>query len=238
MVVEARLNDISSAQVTVIIRVRPQKRNTFRFTKKRYTVIVPSSILKRQKILQLAVHKPDRAVNETVKYKLRTDTSYFSLNSKQGSLSVAKSLKAKGNNTMTLRVKAVIRGRLNFNAEATISVSIVPDFIGNQFVDSSLKVINKNSSIKPRNSNPSGRSRGRKGATEFRLHRMLRTPSPEARKISAADLKFNNVIRNIKRQVAERVLGKRIHVVDYFLLYRKLNSVFLCPCQKKKIKTG
>lgn len=215
MVIEARLNDISSSQVTVTVRVRQHKKpkqsiDEFKFTRKNYSVIIPTSILKRQKILHLGVRKPARAANETVKYKLKTDTKYFTLNSKDGSLAVAKNLKSKGNQTVTLRVKAIIRGKFNYVTETTISVSIVPDYIGNQFVDSSLKVVNNKTS----KSIDKLSERSRSGAAEFRVHRMFRTLSPEARRISAADVKFNSVIRSIKRKVAERILG----MYDYFLL--------------------
>jgi hypothetical protein len=216
LLVEARLNDVSFARVPVNIRVRPRRNKppssrSFRFTNQHYSVIIPNTVLKGQKILQLGVKKPADLVNDTVKYKLRTKTQYFALSGKRGSLTVIKSLKRRGNVTIMLRVRAVIRGRVFREAEATISVAVVPEYIGNQFVESSLKVINSKA-MSAKKTTTGGRNRSRTnglmGMAEFRLHRMFRRPSQEARRISQADLKFNNIIKDIKLKVAKRVLGK------------------------------
>lgn len=220
MLVEARLNEVSFARVYVNIRVRsrtkPQSSRAFRFTNQQYSVIIPNTVLKGQKILQLGVKKPRNQINETVKYKLRTKTRYFALSGKYGSLRVIKSLKPRGNATIVLRVKAVLRSRVILEAVATISIVVVPEFIGNEFVESSLKMVNSNSmSTSKKTSGGRYRSRSGKGMAEFRLHRMFRRPSQEARRISQADLKFSNVLKDIKLKVAKRVLGKKPRGLSY-----------------------
>ncbi|XP_048581153.1 peroxidasin isoform X2 [Nematostella vectensis] len=207
--VQARLNDVSYSRAYVTVRVRKKKSqqrgSRFRFTKKQYSVIVPVSILKGQKILQLKIYRPRNLQNATIRYRLGTRTDYFKLDTKTGKLLIERSLRSLGNLTKVLRVRAVVRGRSSRTAEATVAISIVPQYIGNDFVESSLKGVSKD--IDAREPKKGDRWRGGKGSAEFRLHRMFRQASPEARRISSADLKFSKVIERIKQNVVNRVLG-------------------------------
>ena len=101
-------------------------------------------------------------------------------------------------------------------ASTQVSVVVVPEYAGNDYVKSSLEAVRNRSSHtassdrlrSQTNGSSPGQSKLSRGQTEFSLHRIFRRPSREAQRMSRADLKFNKIIREIKREMADQLIGE------------------------------
>ena len=160
-------------------------------------------------ILHLKVIKSKRLQNTTVSFTLRTPTPYFDLSSQSGALKIAKTLshlvtgKAK---SFILHVVAQPQGKKSQQTSTQVSVVIVPEYVGNEYVHSALQAIN-NQSRAERLFKQSPRDGSEGVPTEFSLHRIFRRSSPEAQRISKAELKFSRVLSEIKQEVANSLIG-------------------------------
>ena len=98
-------------------------------------------------------------------------------------------------------------GDRNLQGTNTVHVVLIPRNSGNGFVESSIKVVNQSKASKPTGNN---RDRGMsvKGFREFSLHRLFRRPSLQVKKISSSDLRFSQIINEIKRKVVQKALGQ------------------------------
>ena len=131
-----------------------------------------------------------------------------------------------------LQVIARTQGKPAVFATTQVSVVVVPEYAGNDYVKSSMAVV-KNSSVAAdgsdrlrshKNGTSSGKLKSPRGRIEFSLHRIFRQPSPEAQRVSKADLQFNKIIREIKREVAEQMIGE-----SSLLLTSLINELLLSP---------
>ena len=219
--VEARLNDVIFALVTVVIRVYnskttpvPRLSDSLKFPSPIYSVIIPKDMLVGQTILHLRVEKGKHLANATIRYEVKSinpyyRSPYFNLHPVTGALKIVRDLSSLGGDdsasSFLLQVFASVQGERNGFASTQVSVVIVSEYAGNDYVALSMET------VKNRTSTRGGFERLRfdkvGGQEEFSLHRIFRRPSPAAQRIAAADLKFNNIIREIKRGVAQELLG-------------------------------
>lgn len=230
--VEARINDDISASVTVLIRVtdpkkkfQPNRDQGLKFPSPIYSVIIPYNMLVGQTILHLRVEKTRNFTNAVVSYGVQSVYPYhkkpfFILNPVKGSLKINRELSELSADerptSFVLQVAARTQGKPGVFATTQVSIVVVPEYAGNDYVKSSLVAV-KNRSIatdsserlrSQNNRTSSGKLKSPPGRTEFSLHRIFRQPSPEAQRISKADLQFNKIIREIKREVAKQLIGK------------------------------
>ena len=125
--------------------------------------------------------------------------------------------------SFVLQVAARTQGKPAGFSTTQVSIVVVPEYAGNDYVKSSLVAVKNRSNaadgserLRSQNNRTSvGGLRSPPGRTEFSLHRIFRQPSPEAQRISKADLQFNKIIREIKREVAERLVGKLLVQFDF-----------------------
>jgi len=243
--VEARYNDITSGYATVVIRVtaaqqkktQPKANQGLKFPSPIYSVIIPYNMLVGQTILHLTAEKSGSFINAIVRYRVQSVDPYhrfFSLNPSKGSFKIARDLAElvlDGKPTsFVLQVIARVQGNPDVFASTQISVVVVPEYAGNDYVKSSLEAVNNRSSFtessdrlrSQRNGSSPGQSKSPRGQTEFSLHRIFRRPSREAQKMSQADLKFSKIIREIKREMADELIGECF----FFLIYN--NNVQQC----------
>lgn len=230
---EARYNDVTSGYATVVIRVTaakkkktlPKAERGLKFPSPIYSVIIPYNMLVGQTILHLRAEKSESFINAIVRYRVQSVDPYhripfFSLNPSKGSLKIARDLAElvlDGKPTsLVLQVIARVQGSPDVFASTQISVVVVPEYAGNDYVKSSLEAVNNRSSFtessnrlrSQRNGSSPGQSTSPRGQTEFSLHRIFRRPSREAQKMSQADLKFSKIIREIKREMADQLIGE------------------------------
>ena len=239
--VEARIDNVISGYVMVIIRVtsaqkrRPQPRGDqgLKFPSPIYSVIIPCSMVVGQTILHLRVEKSKHLKNSTVRYRLQSidpfhGKPHFSLHPAKGFLRISRELTelVSGDkpSSFVLQVVARTQEKPNVFESTQVSVVVVPDYAGNGFVKSSMAAVKNKSAAVDR----SERLRSQKNETfqsddfksplrsrEFSLHRMFRQPSTEAQKISKADLQFNKIIGEIKREIATQLIGNLLLVLIY-----------------------
>ena len=237
--VEARIDNAISGYVMVIIRVtsaqkrRPQPSGDqgLKFPSPIYSVIIPCSMVVGQTILHLRVEKSKHLKNSTVRYRLQSidpfhGKPHFSLHPAKGFLRISRELTelVSGDkpSSFVLQVVARTQEKPNVFESTQVSVVVVPDYAGNGFVKSSMAAVKNKSAAVDR----SERLRSQKNETfqsddfksplrsrEFSLHRMFRRPSTEAQKISKADLQFNKIIGEIKREIATQLIGNLLLVL-------------------------
>ena len=199
----------------------PRPNQGLRFSSPIYSVIIPFSAPIGQTILHLRVEKSKRLRRSMhmVSYSVESIHPYrkkplFSIDPWKGSLKVNSELPQLDHGhdkpiSFVLQVAARIQdNERNVLTTTQVSVVVVPEYAGNDFVQSSLAVV-KNTSMAADSSKElmfrkTETSRGRK---EFSLHRIFRRLSPEARRVSKADLRFSEIIRELKREVAHHLLG-------------------------------
>ena len=233
--VEARYKDVSSGYVIVIIRAiratTPQKKlrldadEGLKFPSPIYSVIIPYTMIVGQTILHLRVKKSQRLTNSSIRYRIQAvnpfyQNPFFNLNPIKGSLKIARELTELVSDekptSFVLQVIARAQEKPNVFAITRVSVVVVPEYAGNDYVKSSLEAVNNRSSIvlnserlrSHKNGSSPDKTKSSSGQTEFSLHRLFRRPSREAQRISQADLKFNKIIREIKREVADDIIGE------------------------------
>lgn len=230
---EARYNDITSGYATVVVRVtaaqqkktQPEAKRGLKFRSPIYSVIIPYNMLVGQTILHLRAEKNRSFVNSIVRYRVQSvdpfhRNPFFSLNPSKGSLKITRDLAElvlDGKPTsLVLQVIARVQGNPNVFASTQVSVVVVPEYAGNDYVKSSLEAVKNRSSFtessdrlrSQRNGSSPGQSKSPRGQTEFSLHRIFRRPSREAQRMSQADLQFSNIIREIKREMADQLIGE------------------------------
>ena len=231
--VEARSNDITSGYAMVVIRVtaKQQKKTQseaergLKFPSPIYSVIIPYSMLVGQTILHLRTKKSKSVTNSIVRYRVQSVDPYhrnpfFRLHPSKGALKITRDLAElvlDGKPTsLVLQVIARVQGNPDVFASTQVSVVVVPEYAGNDYVKSSLEAV-KNRSFTAesserlrshRNGSSPGQSKSPRGLTEFSLHRIFRRPSREAQRMSQADLKFSKIIREIKREMADELIGE------------------------------
>lgn len=231
--VEARYNDITSGYATVIIKVtarqqkktQPEAERGLKFPSPIYSVIIPYNMLVGQTILHLKAVKSKSVTNSVVRYRVQSvdpfyRNPFFSLNPSRGSLKITRDLSQlvlDGKPTsLVFQVIARVQGNPNVFALTQVSVVVVPEYAGNEYVKSSLEAVKNRSSFTERserlrsqgNGSSPGQSKLLRGQAEFSLHRIFRRPSPEAQRMSQADLKFSKIIREIKREMADELIGE------------------------------
>lgn len=175
-------------------------------------------------ILHLKVEKRQSFTNSIVRYRVQSihpfyKTPFFSLNPVKGTLKISRDLAVLNSDvkptSFVLQVIARTQDKPPVSAVTQISVVVVPEYAGNDYVKSSLAAV-KNRSVaadsserlrSQKNGTSSGQLKSSQGRAEFFLHRIFRRPSPEAQRVSKADLQFNRIIREIKREVAEELTG-------------------------------
>ena len=241
--VKASIDNVISGYVMVIIRVtsaqkrRPQPRvdQGLKFPSPIYSVIIPCSMVVGQTILHLRVENSKHLKNSTVRYRLQSidpfhGKPHFSLHPAKGFLRISRELTelVSGDkaSSFVLQVVAQTQEKPNVFESTQVSVVVVPDYAGNGFVKSSMAAVKNKSAAVDR----SERLRSQKNetfsddfksplrSTEFSVHRMFRRPSTEAQKISKADLQFNKIIGEIKREIATQLIGNLLLVFLKFLL--------------------
>ena len=226
MRVEARVNENNFASVMVIIRmvsfrkkINPNPNKGLRFSSPIYSVIIPFNTPIGQTILHLRVERRKQLRKSMVSYSVESIHPYrkkpfFSVDTWKGSLKITSELPQLDNGhdkpiSFVLQVAARTQDNEPTVLTTTqVSIVVVPEYAGNDYVQSSLAVV-KNTSMAGNSSQrlmfrKSETSHGRK---EFFLHRIFRRPSPEARRMSKADLRFIEIIRELKREVAHHLLG-------------------------------
>lgn len=230
---EARYNDIISGYATVVIRVtatqqnktQPEAERGLKFPSPIYSVIIPYNMLVGQTILHLKAVKRKSVTNSIVRYRVQSvdpfyRNPFFSLNPSRGSLKITRDLSElvlDGKPTsLVIQVIARVQGNPNVFASTQVSVVVVPEYAGNEYVKSSLEAVKNRSSFTETserlrsqgNGSSPGQSKLPRGQTEFSLHRIFRRPSPEAQRMSQAGLKFSKIIREIKREMADELIGE------------------------------
>ena len=254
--VEARYNGVSSGYALVIIRVTTPKKklqlssdNGLKFPSPIYSVIIPYNMIVGQTILHLRVEKSKGFTNSTIRYRVQSVDPYyrnpfFSLNPTKGSLKITRELtelvSSDKPTSFVLQVIGRVQGKPDVFASTQVSVVVVPEYVGNDYVKSSLEAVKNKSSVvgsndrlrSQRNGSSPGQSKLPRGQTEFSLHRIFRRPSREAQIMSQADLQFNKIIREIKREVADKLIGE--FSVCYVIFS---NSLIIHQVTTKKIKT-
>ena len=224
---EARISDDIFASTSVIIRVEAANKilsadpdQSLRFPSPIYSVIIPFNTPVGQTILHLRVEKSKRRSNSVVRYRINSFDPYqkkalFSLDPWKGSLKISRQLPqldSPYDKPVNFVLQVVARTQENerntLTAATRVSIVVVPEYAGNDYVQSSLAVVKNTSeavdSSRRLRFNKSATSRER---TEFSLHRMFRRLSPEAKRVSKADLRFCEIIRELKREVADHLLG-------------------------------
>lgn len=227
--VEARISDDIFASTSVIIRVEAANKilsadpdQSLRFPSPIYSVIIPFNTPVGQTILHLRVEKSKRRSNSVVRYRINSFDPYqkkalFSLDPWKGSLKISRELPqldSPYDKPVNFVLQVVARTQENerntLTAATRVSIVVVPEYAGNDYVQSSLAVVKNTSeavdSSRRLRFNKSATSRER---TEFSLHRMFRRLSPEAKRLSKADLRFCEIIRELKREVADHLLDDR-----------------------------
>ena len=217
----------------VVIRVivpeerkpQPKSDRGFKFPSPIYSVIIPYNMIVGQTILHLRVEKSQSFTNSTVRYRLQSVDPYhrnpfFTLHPAKGSLKITRDLAELVSDSkptsFVFQVIARAQGNPNVFASTQVSVVVVPEYAGNNYVKSSLEAVKNRSSFTQssdrlrshKNRSSPGQIKPLRGRTEFSLHRIFRRPSPEAQRMSQADLKFNRIIREIKREVADELIGE------------------------------
>ena len=177
-----------------------------------------------QTILHLKAVKSKSVTNSVVRYRVQSvdpfyRNPFFSLNPSRGSLKITRDLSQlvlDGKPTsLVFQVIARVQGNPNVFALTQVSVVVVPEYAGNEYVKSSLEAVNRSSFTERSerlrsqgNGSSPGQSKLLRGQAEFSLHRIFRRPSPEAQRMSQADLKFSKIIREIKREMADELIGE------------------------------
>lgn len=181
-----------------------------------------------QTILHLRVEKNKSFTNFTVRYRLQAVDPYhrkpfFSLHPAKGSLTIVRDLTELVSNSkptsFVLQVIARAQGNPNVFTSTQVSIVVVPEYAGNDYVKSSMEAVKNRTSFtqssdrlrSQNNGSSPGQSKLPRGRTEFSLHRIFRRPSREAQRMSQADLKFNRIIREIKREVADGLVGEFLY---------------------------
>lgn len=243
--VEARYNYVTSGYVMVIIRVTtPQQKKSqqesdqgLEFPSPIYSVIIPYNMIVGQTILHLRVEKSKNFTDSTIRYRLQSVDPYhrnpfFSLHPAKGSLKITRDLDELVSDSkpssFVLQVIARAQGNPNVFASTQVSVVVVLEYAGNDYVKSSMEAVKNRSSFTQssdrlrshKNGSSPGQSKSSRGRTEFSLHRIFRRPSREAQRMSQADLKFNRIIREIKREVADELIGEFVYCITQQFLNR------------------
>lgn len=205
-------------------KTQPNRDQGLKFPSPIYSVIIPYSMLVGQTILHLRVEKSKSFTNASVRYRVHSVDPYhrkpfFSLHPVKGSLKINRALTELASDhrptSFVLQVIARTQGKPTTFASTQVSVVIVPEYAGNDYVKSSLAAVKNRSFVadspdrlrSQKNGTSSSQLKSPRGRTEFSLHRLFRRPSPEAQRVSHADLQFNKIIAEIKREVAEQLIG-------------------------------
>lgn len=229
-------------------RPQPSGGQDFKFPSPIYSVIIPYSMVVGQTILHLRVEKGKHLKNSTVRYRLQSidpfhGKPYFSLHPAKGFLRISSELTelVSGDkpSSFVLQVVARTQEKPNVFASTQVSVVLVPDYPGNDFVKSSMAAVkNKSAAVdrserlrSPKNETASDDFKSPRRSTEFSLHRMFRRPSTEAQKISKADLQFNKIIGEIKSEIATQLIGKLLQLKSssFFITITSLFHYKLLP---------
>ena len=128
----------------------------FRFSSPAHSVIIPEVIPRGRVILHLNLIKSDAFRNASVTFRLADPSPYFRLNSRNGALKIAKSLQGLVTSGRTksfdLRVSATGKSAgQEVQVSTTVSVVVVPEYVGNPFVQSALQAV-RNQSVPGANS--------------------------------------------------------------------------------------
>lgn len=212
IVIEARLNDLSSARAEVEVRIQ-RTASTLLFKNVNF-IVIPSDYAittRNGKLIKMEPIASDESRLSSVTFRLKTKSRVFEIHSTKGTLSIKRDLsRTVTRSSMLFNVTVIVTaraGKRNIRATNTVHIVVVPRNSGNSFVESSIKAVNLSEA---RKQTETSRDRGPsvEGYREFSLHRLFRRPSAQVQKISASDLRFNWIINDIKRKVVNKELGR------------------------------
>eukprot|EP00794_Sanderia_malayensis_P015330 gene15330-16907_t len=207
LVVEGKLDDYTGSKVKVKIRVNGSSSD---FAGQFFTVLVFDGLKLGHVIFNLQ-ERYRRNGNAIFRFQLRSQSEYFAVKELSGEVHIKKKLpRPKSRKRLWKENLVVLVHRAEnekiFAWKSTISVIMLPTYPGeNLLTPDILNEVSKEISKDIRGFSDRVRfsSKGPRGTTSSRLHRLFRAPSEEVRKLSKAKLFFDTVLEKMQLKVKE-----------------------------------